>query len=266
MDNDPIGKSSGHALPRIDPESTSPAPQSQQAVPVQEAPAERRHRVASIDSNKFIQDCIGKLLIESMSTSVVLFYPSVEQFLNAKDQAIDLILYHSHAMDVTQPPDRKNIAEIHAGYPGVPLVVLSDADDAQQPKVIRALLDAGVFGVIATKTTGIAMSLAVINFVHAGGTFVPPELLSSAPHRRANVVSERVASSRLTSRQMAVLAHLDSGKANKVIAHELGLSESTVKVHVRNIMRKMNASNRTQAVYRARKIWNSEDQTPPSER
>ena len=51
----------------------------------------------------------------------------------------------------------------------------------------------------------------------------------------------------LTTRQIAVLSHLQQGKANKIIAHELRMSESTVKVHVRNIMRKMGATNRTQA-------------------
>ena len=55
---------------------------------------------------------------------------------------------------------------------------------------------------------------------------------------------------------MAVLAQLRQGKANKLIAHELSMSESTVKVHVRNIMRKMGATNRTQAVYKAQQLSN----------
>ncbi len=53
---------------------------------------------------------------------------------------------------------------------------------------------------------------------------------------------------------MAVLSHLQQGKANKIIAHELSMSESTVKVHVRNIMRKVGATNRTQAAYKARQM------------
>jgi DNA-binding NarL/FixJ family response regulator len=44
---------------------------------------------------------------------------------------------------------------------------------------------------------------------------------------------------------------LKSGKANKIIAHELGVSESTVKVHIGRIMKKLNATNRTQVVCRA---------------
>jgi DNA-binding NarL/FixJ family response regulator len=53
---------------------------------------------------------------------------------------------------------------------------------------------------------------------------------------------------------MTVLSLLRLGKANKIIAYELGMSESTVKVHVRNIMRRMGATNRTQAVYKSQQL------------
>jgi DNA-binding NarL/FixJ family response regulator len=59
---------------------------------------------------------------------------------------------------------------------------------------------------------------------------------------------------RLTQREIAVLALMKHGKPNKIIAHELGMSASTVKVHVRHIMRKMGAANRTQAALNADKI------------
>jgi DNA-binding NarL/FixJ family response regulator len=91
--------------------------------------------------------------------------------------------------------------------------------------------------------------------VKAGGTFAPLDLLLTPrpdPVREAPSVSQQ---SRLTSRQVMVLGHLQQGKANKIIAHELGMSESTVKVHVRNIMRKMGATNRTQAAYKAQNLW-----------
>ena len=49
-------------------------------------------------------------------------------------------------------------------------------------------------------------------------------------------------------RQLQVLERLKQGKQNKIIAYELGMCESTVKVHIRIIMRKLNARNRTQVV------------------
>ena len=66
-------------------------------------------------------------------------------------------------------------------------------------------------------------------------------------HRTASKETNQL----FTPRQVAVLNQLRQGKANKIIAYELAMSESIVKVHVRNIMKKMSASNRTEAAYRA---------------
>ena len=60
---------------------------------------------------------------------------------------------------------------------------------------------------------------------------------------------ERLAPALLTPRQTDVLGHLARGQPNRTIARDLGMSESTVKVHVRNIMRKLKASNRTEVVF-----------------
>jgi DNA-binding NarL/FixJ family response regulator len=59
------------------------------------------------------------------------------------------------------------------------------------------------------------------------------------------------AASMFTTRQLAVIAALRKGKANKIIAYELNMRESTVKVHVRNIMKKLKARNRTEVAYLA---------------
>ena len=66
--------------------------------------------------------------------------------------------------------------------------------------------------------------------------------------------SEHVATEQFTPRQMAVLHHLKLGKANKSIARELEMSESTVKIHLRNIMKKMKAANRTEVACRAQAL------------
>ncbi|ETX28746.1 hypothetical protein RISW2_05450 [Roseivivax isoporae LMG 25204] len=59
-----------------------------------------------------------------------------------------------------------------------------------------------------------------------------------------------------TERQLAVAQALKRGAANKTIAYELGLCESTVKVHIRTIMRKLKATNRTQAAFRLNELDN----------
>jgi len=62
----------------------------------------------------------------------------------------------------------------------------------------------------------------------------------------------------LTKRQSEVFAKLQQGKPNKLIAYELGMSESTTKVHVRSIMKTIGASNRTQAVSLGRQRFGSD--------
>ena len=59
-----------------------------------------------------------------------------------------------------------------------------------------------------------------------------------------------------TGRQTAILDILCKGKPNKIIAYELGMCESTVKVHIRNIMKKLKATNRTQIAYLVRELMN----------
>jgi DNA-binding NarL/FixJ family response regulator len=93
----------------------------------------------------------------------------------------------------------------------------------------------------------------------AGGIFAPLDLLLTNSTDRVTTMPVAGRNGRLTSRQMAVLSHLQQGKANKIIAHELSMSESTVKVHVRNIMRKMGATNRTEAAYKAQKLSKTVD-------
>ena len=61
-----------------------------------------------------------------------------------------------------------------------------------------------------------------------------------------------------TARQGAVIRALCSGKANKIIAYELNMCESTVKVHVRNIMKKLKAKNRTEVAVMFKSLDNTE--------
>ena len=69
-------------------------------------------------------------------------------------------------------------------------------------------------------------------------------------------VAKRTGDAIFTARQTAVLNVLCKGKANKIIAYELCMCESTVKVHVRNIMKKLKATNRTQIAYLVRELMN----------
>ncbi len=80
----------------------------------------------------------------------------------------------------------------------------------------------------------------VIRHVHAGKKRVPPEV---AAH-----LAEHMSDEELTGREVDVLRHLAGGNRNRDIAERLFISEETVKVHVKHLMDKLGASDRTQAV------------------
>lgn len=79
-----------------------------------------------------------------------------------------------------------------------------------------------------------------IKLVHAGGRRIPPEI--------AQQIAVHAADDALSARELEVLHAVSQGKANKVIAGDLQISESTVKNHLKNILAKLNASDRTDAV------------------
>ena len=217
-------------------------------------PASKPLRIGLIDCYRFSQECLVKAFTDLQPGFAMSAFATIQECILDTSHKFDVVMYYSHSgeMEIMQ-----NIAAIRQAFESVPLVVLSDAEDAHLPKAICSTLKQGAQGFIPTRSLGIPMIVAAIQFVKAGGTFAPLDLLLTS---RTDAVREPPAAAqpnRLTSRQVMVLGHLQQGKANKIIAHELGMSESTVKVHVRNIMRKMGATNRTQAAYKAQNIWGS---------
>ena len=83
--------------------------------------------------------------------------------------------------------------------------------------------------------------IGALERVRTGGTYVPLTLTEAAP------TAQRAPWRALTRRQSDVLALIAEGKANKLIAGVLNMSESTVKAHVKQIIRRLNVANRTQA-------------------
>ena len=89
--------------------------------------------------------------------------------------------------------------------------------------------------------------MKAIRIVLVGGVFVPADTLLTEEGLAEND-SFREQEHLFTTRQKAVVDALRKGKPNKLIAHELNISESTVKVHIHSIMKKLQAKNRTEAV------------------
>lgn len=134
-----------------------------------------------------------------------------------------------------------------------PIIVVSERTESQN---VGAALKLGARGFVPT-TANAQLLIGALYLVQAGGTFVPAEAFAKALTERRSEAAEAKAGHHeeglcgLTPRQLDVLSLLRQGKPNKIIAYELSMRESTVKVHVRAIMRKLKASNRTEVVFRA---------------
>lgn len=110
------------------------------------------------------------------------------------------------------------------------------------------LLEAGADGLLSLDMEVEALVHAV-RVVIFGGRICSAPLLAGAPEPQSLGGGDRVS---LTARQAEILAGLSDGRTNKEIARQLGISEATVKVQVRSLLRKIGATNRTQAAVWAR--------------
>lgn len=178
---------------------------------------------------------------------------SPEEFFSVSpfdDGEADLIILNLGTACASEESSRTDIERLTNECPKIPLVLLSDC---QNPKHILGVLRGNVRGYIPSLLAS-AMLVQASRLVRAGGMFIPPNVLPArGGPQETNEGSEpgREAPRDFTPRQTEVFQLLRKGKSNKVIAYELGMQESTVKVHVRQIMRKLKATNRTHAAFLA---------------
>ncbi len=169
-----------------------------------------------------------------------------------------MIVYSVGGLSLADPRISADFERLLAGLDGVPLVVLSDLDSRDEAQLA---IVAGAHGLIPTMLEP-PLLCAALALVRRGGKFAPPEQLcewahasypSSAEPGEEPAAEPLPSCAELSPRQTHVLLLLQEGLANKVIAAKLGMTESTVKVHVRQIMRRLGASNRTEAALLAQR-------------
>jgi len=173
-----------------------------------------------------------------------------------REPAFDLIL-----LDLNLPGAEgfSCLISIRARAPSVPVVMVSSTDHMD---VVRESFSYGAMGYLPKSSSQDVMKNA-IRLVMSGSTYIPTEALGRfalPPHAEKTAETQTAEDmteggiSALTPRQLGVLNLLAEGKANKIIAYELGISEITVKAHVSAILRKLGVSNRLQAVIAAKKL------------
>ena len=234
------------------------------SVKAEQARAQRRD-IFYLDAQALTRDCIANELARRLPDFNVHEHALVQDLIASEDPRLHtaavLILY-VHAERFGQHADGEpetscvsaalNVLEELA--PDVPRVLLSEVE---VPEHILEAFHQRVRGYVPT-TLPMEQVAEAIRFVAAGGTFVPQSILSLHTRQKPDPQSVPVSPdlsaliARFSPRQVQVLRMLWKGCSNKLIAYELRMCESTVKVHIRHIMKKLNVSNRTQVVLKTR--------------
>jgi len=139
------------------------------------------------------------------------------------------------------------LVDMRKRYPALPVVIVSATDDA---KTMRDCIAFGAMGFIHKSYDRSAITLAIKDVLD-GEIHLPEEAAHAADSSDVGDggdqdIAKRIQS--LTPQQLRVLQAVAKGQPNKIIAYELGLAEKTVKAHITEILRKLNVTNRTQAV------------------
>jgi DNA-binding NarL/FixJ family response regulator len=193
-----------------------------------------RIRVFSVDDHPLLREGIAAIINNQPDMTVV------AQSANGQDAIQQFKL---HQPDVTlmdlRLPDMSGIDVmngIRAEFPEARIIILTTFEGDVE---IKRALEAGARGYML-KSMPPKELFEVIRQVHAGKKRIPPQLAAQ--------LAEHMSDEALTTREVEVLGQIAGGNRNRDIAEQLFISEETVKVHIKHIMEKLGASDRTQAV------------------
>jgi DNA-binding NarL/FixJ family response regulator len=196
--------------------------------------AEAPIRVFSVDDHPLLREGLAAMINNQ---------PDMLLVAQAASGCEAIKLFREHRPEVTlmdlRLPDMSGIdalIAIRTEFPNARVIMLTTFEGDVE---IRRSLEAGAQGYML-KSMPPKELIEVIRQVHAGKKRIPAEV---AAH-----LAEHLSDETLTAREVDVLRHLAGGNRNRDIAELLFISEETVKVHIKHLMEKLGASDRTQAV------------------
>ena len=200
-----------------------------------------------IDRQQLSRDCVGEQLERHLADWTVRSVMSIRDVPNLADfSKVSIIVFNAHSGSFGSDEVRDEVMAIREAASGTPLIVMSDLEDAAE---VRRAMEHGARGYLPPHLP-LSQAMAAIRFVKDGGTYIPQCVLASIIQEPSSacLVDGDGDLVGFSPRQLQVLELLKEGKQNKIISYELGMSEGTVKVHIRQMMRKLKVTNRTQVV------------------
>ncbi|MGO8914801.1 MAG: DNA-binding response regulator [Stellaceae bacterium] len=201
--------------------------------------------LAIIDHSRLRRECLRLALTQYNPHWRVAEFSTADELLRGVGlgESVDLVVIGAATAEHV---DLSQLESLRETLPSAPLVVVAENGN---PHRARQILSAGARGFLPTSLS-LKVLIGALDLVLAGGVYVPSSLLEAAPQRRTGWDGEDRPIepwSELTRRQRDVLGLISQGKSNKLIADALSMSESTVKAHVKQIIKRLHVSNRTQA-------------------
>jgi DNA-binding NarL/FixJ family response regulator len=191
-------------------------------------------RVLCVDDHAVVRDGVAAIINlqpdMTLAAAVATGGEALERFFESRPDValVDLQLPDMSGFEL--------IKKIKEKSPNARIIVLSSYEGDVD---IQRALEAGAQGYVAKGLVRDEL-LEIIRSVHAGKRRLPAAV--------AQTLAEHVADEQISPRELGVLSLMATGKRNKEIASELSIAEDTVKMHVRNILSKLQVSDRTEAV------------------
>ena len=219
------------------------------ATPRRKSRTERRTEALTIiDGRSLERECFVRSIRLAHPGLTVEGFASVDAWASADHGSAPVaILYSVGTRRASDAEIGGEIARLVELAGATPAIVLAESEDVRE---MIAAVDQGARGYIPA-SVGIDVIYEAARLAAVGGIFLPT---ASALSLREAVAARSEPAKSLaevfTPRQASVAHALRRGKANKIIAYELNMCESTVKIHIRNILKKVKATNRTEAAFK----------------
>jgi DNA-binding NarL/FixJ family response regulator len=210
--------------------------------------APRAELLILAERRDFVRSCIACWLDNSCGEFATLAVSDVESLDDNALTHAAAVLIGAGAPDRTDGWLCRQIEWLRTRRTKLPIMMIVDAVDADEKLRVETLAARlGVQGYIPTSSS-VEVAVAAMRLVMVGGRYFPAIWDEGRP------VYVHEGPAKLTPREVMILGVLSQGAPNKIIAHQLGIAVSTVKLHVHNIIRKLNVHSRTEAIVVARAI------------